>query len=424
MGKGFAQLGDKLADKKVACRVRGCPRTWLWRGHDQAKAFAQGQTAPPSRMCDLCHARAQAMEDKAIPCATPGCEGTSTWGKLAQLEAIMRGASSKLAPNADAPPVDVGPPKYLCDSCRDKASALGDKQIPCRMKGCQKTWTWTGKAQLAAGADAEGPSRMCDSCHETYEALHDAPRRCKVRGCHGRWTWTRWQQLEAKLAGRTEPPERMCDDCAALLKTLADEEIACRTDGCAGTWTWTRAQKLDAQRTGDNAIPARMCPSCQSKLSHLVDRQVPCKRSGCRHAWLYKRGAQLERWVKQGEGPEHAPPQRLCDACRRGLDAFHDREVSCKNEGCKTTWTWTRFAQLQARETGHGDKPPAHVCEECREFLTAHHTKTLTCTSCGASTHWAPELQLRTKLGIMREPELCASCKRKQADVPRRTQNL
>src|SRR5688572_221068 len=122
MAKGFASIGDKLADKKIPCRVRGCPRTWLWRGNEQAKAFAAGNTTPPQRMCDLCHARSQTLEDRVVSCSTQGCEGNFVWSKLAQLEAILKSTG-------DAP---VQPPKFLCEACLGKAKTLGDKQVPCR----------------------------------------------------------------------------------------------------------------------------------------------------------------------------------------------------------------------------------------------------------------------------------------------------
>lgn len=415
MGKGFASLGDKLGDKKVPCRVRGCSRTWLWRSAEQVKAFSAGQLQPPPRMCDLCHARAQTLEDRAVKCSTEGCEHTFTWTRPAQLEAIMKheGAGDPL------------PPRHLCDACREKARALGDKQAPCRVKGCTNTWTWTGKAQLQAGATAEKeaapPARMCDRCHDAYEALRDRKQPCKVKGCARTWTWTRWSQLEARLeaGGDVEAPARTCDECQRLLGSLEDREVPCRTEGCEGRWIWRRAMQLEAKLAGQEESPKRMCPGCQSKLSKLADRQLACKRTGCKRTWAYKRGAQLERWVKHGEGPEAPPPQRLCDECRKALDGFEDREVTCKNEGCAKTWTWTRFAQLQAREGGHGDKPPAHMCDDCKAFLKDRHTKTITCASCGAEIHWAPELQLKTKLGLMQEPTVCGACKRREVSATR-----
>jgi hypothetical protein len=407
MGKGFASLGEKLADKKVPCRVRGCPRTWLWRSGEQVKAFSSGQMTPPPRMCDLCHARSQTLEDREVPCQTANCDGTVSWNRLSQLEAIIKHVGSG----------DPPPPRGMCEACRAKARDIADREVPCRVRGCTQAWTWSGRAQLQAGAtlenEAEPPARMCDGCHEAYEQFVDERRPCKVKGCTRFWIYTRWQQVEAK-AQNHGAPERMCDECVRELKTLADQTLPCRTDGCGGNWLWTRAQQLEAKTAGQTTAPARMCGSCQSKFSHLKDISVPCKRTGCKNTWVYKRGAQLERWIKHSEGPELPAPHRLCDTCKKRLDDFADREVACKTEGCKSTWTWTRFAQLQAAETGHAGHPPSHVCQECRDFLEKHHTKSIHCTRCNAEIHWAGELQLRTKLGLMREPTLCGSCKREE----------
>jgi len=380
---------------------------WTWRAAEQMKAFSSGQTQPPARMCELCHGRAETMTDRDVECQTTGCANTWVWSTIGQLEAILKHVGSGEPP----------PPRGMCEACRAKARDIADRQVACRVKGCAQTWTWTGRAQLQAGAspeqEVEPPARMCDACHEAFESFADERRPCKVKGCERSWVYTRWQQVEAKAAGHGAP-ERMCDECARELKTLADQTLPCRTDGCNGTWLWTRAQQLEARHAGQSGPPARMCGSCQSKFSHLKDITVACKRTGCKNTWLYKRGAQLERWVKHAEGPELAPPHRLCDGCRKHLDEFQDREVACKSEGCKNTWTWTRFAQLQAAETGHAGRPPSHLCATCREFLEGHHGKTIVCTRCGAAIHWAPELQLRTQLGLMKEPSLCGSCKREE----------
>ncbi|MBI4510326.1 MAG: hypothetical protein HY698_11885 [Deltaproteobacteria bacterium] len=423
MGKGFASLADKLADKKVPCRVRGCPRAWTWRSSDQVKAFSGGNKggdplSPPARMCELCHARYQTLEERALPCSSHGCSGTVTWTKLSQIEAILKHQGDGEPP----------PPRMMCDSCRGKARELSEREVPCRVRGCTNTWTWTGRAQLAAGiepgSEAAAPSRMCDSCNHAYRALEDTKLPCKVSGCTRSFTWSRWQRLEAQVAGKKEPPERMCDECARALALLKDMEVPCRTDGCGETWIWKRGQQLEMLAKGEVQAPAasptaataatapqRMCPDCQSKYSKLKDLQVPCKRTGCTSAWTFKRGAQLERWIKHGEHPDAPPPQRLCEGCKKRLDEFKDREVPCKNEGCANTWTWTRFAQLQAKETGHEGTPPSHMCNECKSFLASHPKKAISCEKCQSQIAWSPELQLKTKLGLMKEPTLCGSCR-------------
>lgn len=425
MAKGFASLGDKMADKKIPCRVRGCPRSWLWRGPERVKAFSAGHMEPQARMCDLCHARAQTLEDRHVRCSTSGCDGTFLWNKFSQLEAILEQKEEGPAP----------PPKLLCEGCRRKVRQIPDQPIPCRVKACSKTWIWSGRAQLQAGvlpgaeATIEPPSRMCEACHELYESITDQRRPCKVQGCKRSFVWKRWERLEALRAAEAQgaqhadAPLRMCDECAHLLSTLEDEDVPCRTEGCDGVWSWRRSHQLEALLAlpvpdAELLPPARMCPACQAKFSQLKDRAVPCKRGGCKRTWVFKRGTQLERWIKHGEGPDRPPPQRLCDECRKKLDQFQDRPVECKNAGCAGTWVWTRFAQLAAKESGH-HAPPLHVCDACREFMEAHPAKTLSCRDCQAPIHWSSEFQLKTKLGLMQEPTLCGACK-KIASTPRK----
>src|SRR4051812_42067997 len=115
-----------LSDKKVPCQVRGCKRTWLWRGSGQAKAGSSSPaSAPPARMCDLCAARAQLLTDMALPCTTPTCGETTPYTTLQQLEAIFA------HPGDTAPPV----PRHLCASCTAKAAAIADRTIACAVAG-------------------------------------------------------------------------------------------------------------------------------------------------------------------------------------------------------------------------------------------------------------------------------------------------
>jgi hypothetical protein len=382
----------------------------LWRGSEQAKA-ADSKT-PPERFCDLCGMRAKLLPDRSIPCGTPSCKETFTWTQLAQLEAILAHTGE------GSPP----PPTHLCDACREKAAALGDRQLPCSITGCTRTWRWTGREQLAA---SEPPARMCDTCTSRAADYRDQKVPCRVRGCRRSWIWTKQARLEAAAADPPiARPDKMCEPCEQALAAIVDQEIACKVEGCTHKWTWRRMHQLEAQHAGEQGPPARMCAACQTALGKFRDLDMPCKRSGCKGTWLFRRGAQHERWIKSGqpEDPLSLPaPQRLCDDCRRGLGELSDREVACRNEGCDKTWTWTRFAQLAAREQGHGSKPPSHMCDRCKTFLTDRKTKTIVCSGCSAEIHWAPELQLKTELGLMQEPTLCGACKQKAArSAPRR----
>ncbi len=416
-----------MTDRKVACAARGCSRSWLWRGSDQRKALAAGDKSTPERLCDLCHARTATLVDRELSCVTPGCGTSTNWTSREQLEAIHAHKE------AGAPPT----PRHACAACAQSARSLGDMVVPCRMESCTQTWSWTGSERLAAGGEsATATLKMCASCDARLGELRDRKVRCRTEGCQGGWTWPRLAQLEDALAGRGHPAERACDRCHRELAELADEQHPCRVTGCAGTWTLSKVQQLEAHRAGEGRPPARMCAPCQSAWAHIRDLDVPCKRGGCKGTWSYRRGAQLERLAKQrktarpasAEGvppaplAPPAPPSRLCDACGSSLGAFTDRPVPCKHkpEGCKGTWIWTRFAQLQAKPQGSKSKPPTHVCDACRDFLEGLKSKIIACVTCAASIHWSADLQLRTKFGAMQEPTLCGACKRKLADASRR----
>ena len=393
----FASLRDALVGREVPCRIRGCDRHWLWEKEELAAAMAQGETQPPKRMCDSCHAHFESAQDQTIPCSRAGCTGTWTWPRMGQLEGWVRAGR----PAAGAPA-----PRGLCATCRQAVQEKQDKEVPCRLRGCDGTWVWPAKAQLMAASetdelDPQPPKRLCPRCEGELKSLSDAHVPCRVRGCTGNWLWTRWSQLEAIRAGKsTEPPHRMCETCASRVGEFKDVEVPCRVRGCKNTWTFTGRAQLESQLAGETGHPKRMCNGCLDKFSHLEDQEVRCKRPGCEKKWLWKRGAQLA-------GKRKRPPPRFCDTCEAELEKLTDIAVRCENDGCANTWSWTRAAQL----ISGAKKPPHHMCEECAKFLEAVQPKDIPCHACGKAIHWSKHNQLMTKLGKWVEPTVCGSCK-------------
>src|SRR5262249_5899314 len=141
------------------------------------------------------------------------------------------------------------------------------------------------------------PKRLCATCEHDLRSLTDQAVPCRVRGCGQSWTWTRWSQLEALRAARDgvtpSAPARMCESCAARVGKLFDQELPCRVRGCKNSFTFSARAQLEALLAGEAAPPKRMCASCLEKYSKLEDRELVCKRPGCKNTWTWKRGAQL-----------------------------------------------------------------------------------------------------------------------------------
>jgi hypothetical protein len=444
---GFFNLRDALGTKQVACRVSGCHNTWTWAPEEQARAWAKGDLTPPSRMCETCYERSGELVDRPVPCSKPGCEGSWVWTRAAQLALSARKGA-----------IAAGPPKGLCDTCRQQVKELPDRQINCRVRECKRTWTWTGRAQHLAGATdatAAPPATMCDECHELYQTLRDEERPCRVAGCTRTFVYQRWSQLEAAASGQKEPPARMCEPCLATFDALGDRDVTCRTQGCKRTWKWRRGSQLEAlvaaraaalaqgkPEPGVDAqeLPSRMCADCARSYGELADQELPCKVPGCKNTWTWKRGAQLkERRKEEKRASKQAAtretdssteptadadaqkpadksveaPSRACADCQKLLDTWADKELPCSNrdEGCVRTFTWTRMAQIiSLRRTGEA-RPPKHMCQPCAEFMKGRTTKTILCQKCSAELHWPPRSQLMTFLGKWVEPTLCGSCR-------------
>ena len=279
-------------------------------------------------------------------------------------------------------------------------SHLDDRQVPCKLEGCARTWTWTAAEQIESFGQPP-PKRMCAEHHATMHAIEDREIRCSNPSCQRTWMWTKSAQLgqlqksSARRDGADAAPSRPCDHCVREERELGDSQIPCRVDGCSETWTWTRDAQLkhrawmrhappgviapsgDRPRgkrrrrargnAGADGPPPRMCESCRQRLGALVDRETPCKVHGCTRTVTIDRESQLRAWVAAGPGAviaDVALPKRMCEVCREFCRLHSDREVACGRPGCDLTWTYKTGAQLQAFLAGRFEDP-LRLCASC-----------------------------------------------------------
>src|SRR5687768_1560248 len=103
-------------------------------------------------------------------------------------------------------------------------------------------------------------------------------------------------------------------------------------------------------------------------------KQIPCRMKGCDQTWMLS--------VKERGLGE--PPPRMCDRCHARYEALQDQSIKCATEGCEDTFTWTRFAQLEA-ELRAEPKAPRHLCAGCLEKAKALGDKQLPCRMKGCT---------------------------------------
>lgn len=286
-------------------------------------------------------------------------------------------------------------------------SHLDDRQVPCKVDGCARTWTWTAAEQIESFGQPP-PKRMCAEHHAAMHTVADREVKCSNPWCQRTWTWTKSAQL-AQLQrpgakpGNDEAPSRPCDHCVREERELGDAQVPCRVDGCRNTWTWSRDAQLKhrawmrhtqasapvAEREGErrgkrrrrgrsqggvDGPPPRMCESCRQRLNALVDRETTCKVHGCTRTVTIDRESQLRAWVAAGSDAvagEFALPKRMCEVCREFCRLHHDREVACGRPGCDRTWTYKTGAQLQAFLAGRFEDP----LRLCAEDLASGHAR-------------------------------------------------
>lgn len=301
--------------------------------------------------------------------------------------------------DSDASPSDQtgSPQPAAADTVASMASLAGgllshldDREIPCRLDNCDRTWTWTAQQQIENFGQPP-PRRVCSKHASRVESVTETVVPCANPGCDKTWTWSRGARVE-------QPPRRACDDCQREEKTLVDRDVPCKVGGCRRTWLWTedgqlkhrawlrrnagepesaergtgkgrrRGRRRKKQVGSIHTPPPRMCEPCRAKLLLLSDREGPCKVHGCTRMAGVDRDTQLRAWALlhtedlQAEVP--SAPRRMCEVCREFCKNHSDRKIVCGRPGCDKTWTFKTGAQLQAFLAGRLEDP-VRLCETC-----------------------------------------------------------
>lgn len=318
-----------LRDQQVPCAGDGCTQTWTWTPAQQLEALANGNPQPPKQLCAPCQARRRDLQDKPLPCKIKGCPNSFTWTREEQWH---DGVDS--------------PPSRLCQSCFQRLRDLDDKEVPCRIPGCTATWVWNRFQQLehaAAGKALDAPPRrMCRDCMSKLRDLQDTPVPCKVKGCARTWMFTGFAQLEYLLSRGPgdPPPARMCPECFKFFSESQDRQIQCRHRGCPTTWLYTRQTQLHDWIGGRTQPPARLCQPCTEKIKHTPDRAMPCAVPSCKNTWNYPAADQVR---DQCAGKGDRTPRR-CARCEEFLAQTKAATTICPR--CQKESTWSAYEQL------------------------------------------------------------------------------
>ncbi|MDC0720810.1 hypothetical protein [Nannocystis bainbridge] len=337
-------------------------------------------------------------------------------------------------------------------------SAVQDKEMPCRIAGCENTWTWFA-AQQIRGFGQRPPDRMCDHHLTQFSELSDREVHCRTPGCPNTWLWKRGAQLaELQRHGRLKKPARLCNECVAAERETGDAEMPCKVEGCRRSWIWTRDAQLRhrlwvlRQRARARAVEARHESAAAAEVEATADAPVPSDLSsetpvevgtpvleamspatdeaapaggeahevGDSKAGPGKKRRRRRKQHVRAEPDPEGPPQRMCGLCAQKLGRLVPREVPCKVHGCVRTWTWDRAGQLRAWVLSGSDDvefepaAPKRMCEACREFCRKHPDREIHCGRPGCPSVWMYKTgaQLQAFLaGRLQDPlKLCDEC--------------
>ncbi|MFA4945425.1 MAG: SGNH/GDSL hydrolase family protein [Lentisphaeria bacterium] len=340
----------ELADKPMPCATPACPGTWAWSRMQQLEARIQGRKNPPPNHCEGCRVRRNQLQDKPVPCRIKGCKGTWLWTREEQ---------SRAAPAAP-------PPARFCPDCFRRFQALQDKPMPCRIRGCTHTWAWNRYQQLewlATGRQLEEPPhRLCHSCLDKAAALQPAEIPCRVRGCKGTWSFSPYAQLEHLLSASASDPvmPRMCPECFKAFHALQDTPMPCRHKGCPGTWLYTRTQQLQDRAAGRTQPVPHLCPACVEAIRKTAPKPMPCTVPGCQGSWSYSPADQVRD--RLAGRPE--PGGRRCPDCDRFLNGHAPLQVACGK--CGAEFKCSSYEQLLAHQ---GASTLPDTCPKCVKFM-------------------------------------------------------
>ena len=333
---------------------------------------------------------------------------------------------------------------------------LPQTEVECRIHGCHNRVKISGEVamQNIAHGRSPRPARLCDECYAKLQTLQDKEVPCSKPGCTGTWIWNRFQQLEAIAAGHPDRiPHGFCDKCREEMKSISEEKFPCRMKGCKNTWTLTAREKL---ALNGKPIPHRLCNDCFQKLNSLQDKELKCRVSSCGRTWTWNRYQQLE-YLLAGKSLEN-PPARMCPECAKLYSTLAAKEVPCRIHGCKNSWSWSPFEQLEAiraeeknggtqtpaapveaqpktdapapdataqadaaPQTGTGPKPPARMCSECYSFWSSAKDIEVPCKNQACKNTWicTRSMQLNQKIRGFKTPppRYCEACAKREKEL-------
>lgn len=346
--------------------------------------------------------------------------------------------------------------------------------MPCRVAGCENTWTWYGHQQIRS-LGKPAPKRMCDDHLAEFEGIEDRQMPCRNSWCTNTWLWTRFAQLRAvEHEGKAKPPHRLCESCFNEERSTEDETIRCKIPECHGTWVWPRQAQLkhrawvrrqlaieDAEERGETiatrgehraSVPSEASES--SEASEVVDAGEVVEASESSEAGEVveagesseaETSTQAEAPAGEAEAPgkqgrrrrkrkrrrkiHEGPPERLCDRCAQRIAHLEPIPVPCKVHGCHNTWNWEREGQLRAWATLDNQpnvtelpQPPRRMCLTCLDFVRKHSDREVRCGRPGCDKTWTYKTgaQLQDYLaGRTQDPiRLCEECIHSQFTIP------
>jgi len=337
---------------------------------------------------------------------------------------------------------------------------MQDKQVSCRISGCQNTWTWFA-AQQIRGFGQPPPDRMCDEHLSQFNELADREVPCRTPGCPNTWLWKRGAQLaELQRTGKLRRPARLCAECFNAERETHDAELPCKISGCRRTWTWNRDAQLRhrlwvlrqrakaarpvlearAEEAATDEVKAEEARPVEAaaiaEVSTEAAGEAPVESGEAVSADMSegtaatatsepsederrKRRRKRRRGAKAAPSPE-GPPERMCGLCAQKLGRLQAKELPCKVHGCTRSWTWDRASQMRAWVLSGSDDvefepaSPKRMCEVCREFCRTHVDREVACGRPGCATTWTYKTgaQLQAFLaGRTADPlKLCGEC--------------
>ncbi|WP_106092009.1 hypothetical protein [Enhygromyxa salina] len=299
-------------------------------------------------------------------------------------------------------------------------AGVADREMPCRIAGCDKTWTWFGTQQIRSLGKPE-PKRMCAEHLAQLEGIEDRAMPCRNNYCTNTWLWSRGAQLyQRERQEKLKPPHRLCDACFEEEKTTEDTQLECKIPECRNTWLWPRqAQlrhrawvrrlqaKIEAEEAEDDAADAAAADAAaaaakrdepaepaseppESEIATVAD--VPADVPADTPADAPSASAEPSEAAAGGEAEvasaEPSDPASSTEASEPASEA-----VAAESEPKPSK----KRKRKRRRKRKINDGPPEKLCERCFERMGHLEPIAIPCKvhGCTSTWSWEREGQLR-----------------------------